>query len=115
MVESHTQAIVESLEVVLLDENQVVHVESPNRVLHNIVSHNIDVNHSGNSDPDATLIAKGLMEEDNNGDLWEVQLEADILPKILKSARKGKIQGNGEHILPIRVHPKRVNSKSNKQ
>lgn len=58
VVESDTQAIVECLEVVFLDEYHVVQVESLNKVLHNIVSHNIDVNHSGNGDLDSTLIAK---------------------------------------------------------
>ncbi|KAH0632994.1 hypothetical protein KY284_035780 [Solanum tuberosum] len=59
LVESLSQAIVECPGVVQLDENQLVHMESPNRVLHNIVSHNLVVGHSGNNDPDATLIAKG--------------------------------------------------------
>ncbi|KAH0693468.1 hypothetical protein KY285_020565 [Solanum tuberosum] len=114
VVETHTQAIVEGLEVALLAKNQVVKVESPNRVLHNIVSHNIDVNHNCNSDTDSTLIAEGLKEVDSNGDLWEVQLEVDISPRLLKSARKEKKEGNGKNSLPIRVQPKRVKSKSNK-
>ncbi|KAH0724446.1 hypothetical protein KY284_000311 [Solanum tuberosum] len=104
-----TQSMVECLGVVQLDENQRVQVESPNRALHNIVSHNIDANHSGYSDPDYSNSKRF------NGDWWEAQLKADISPRFLKSARKGKKQGNGENILPIRVQPKRVKSKSNKQ
>lgn len=37
-----------------------------------------------------------------------IEKEADLSPKIMKSARKGKKQGNGKLVYPIRILPKRA-------
>ncbi|KAH0776233.1 hypothetical protein KY290_007644 [Solanum tuberosum] len=103
VVDKHSQAIVECPGVIQLAENQLIQMESPNRVLHDIVSHNIEIGHSDSSDQEATLIARGLKEVDSNEYLWEVQLDAVLSPRLLKSATKGKKQCYNDKILPIMV------------
>ncbi|KAH0775984.1 hypothetical protein KY290_007395 [Solanum tuberosum] len=112
---SLSQAIVKVPRMVQMDDSQLIQIESPNKVLHDIISHNIDVGSSGNNESYGTQIAKGLTEEDSIDELWDVQLEADLSPRLLKCARKGKKQGNGDKNAPIRVQPKRVKTTSNKQ
>ncbi|KAH0709189.1 hypothetical protein KY284_010616 [Solanum tuberosum] len=85
-----SQAIIEVPRVVQLDDSQLIQMESPTRMLHTIISYNFDVENSCNNGSHGTLIAEGLMEEDNIDEFWFVQLEADLSPRRLKSARKGK-------------------------
>ncbi|KAH0647079.1 hypothetical protein KY290_033077 [Solanum tuberosum] len=110
-----SQTIVEVPRVVQLDDSQLIQMESPNKVLHNIISHNIEIENIGNNESEGTQIAKGLMEDDSTEELWDVQLEADLSPRLLKSARKGKKQGDGDKNMPIRVQHKRVKTAHNKQ
>ncbi|KAH0661240.1 hypothetical protein KY284_026171 [Solanum tuberosum] len=94
-------ALVEIPEAMQIDESRMIRMESPNRVLHDIVSHNVG------ETPIAE--AQGITEAEMSDDLLEnVSTEADLSPRILKAAIKGKKQGNGEHIQSIRVQPKRT-------
>ncbi|KAH0641484.1 hypothetical protein KY289_032458 [Solanum tuberosum] len=110
-----SQAIVEVPRVVQLDVSQLIQMESPNKVLHNIISHIIEIENIGNNESEGTHIAKGLMKDDSTEELWDVQLEADLSPRLLKSSRKGKKQGDGDKNMPVRVQPKRVKTTRNKQ
>ncbi|KAH0743360.1 hypothetical protein KY290_031353 [Solanum tuberosum] len=67
---------------------QTLMVYSPNMILPNIISHNI-------------------REEEESEELWDIPLEADISPKLLKSAKNGKKDGNGENVQPTRIQPRR--------
>jgi len=49
----------------------------------------------------------GITEEEKFDDLLEnIATKADLSPRIMKIARKGKKQGSGDHSQPIRVQPK---------
>ncbi|KAH0677689.1 hypothetical protein KY285_025490 [Solanum tuberosum] len=102
-------AIVKVPNAVQIDESQMIQIESPNRVLHDIVSHNLEEVKS--LEAEENQIAKGVIETEESEEIWDyVPIEANISPKLLKCARKGKKQGNGENTQPTRVQPKRVKS-----
>lgn len=102
-------AIVEVPNAFQIDDSQMIQMESTNRVLHNIVSHNLEV--VKNLESEENQIAKGVIETEESEEIWDyVPLEADISPKLLKSSIKGKKQGNRENLQPIRVQPKRSKS-----
>ncbi|KAG5606665.1 hypothetical protein H5410_028157 [Solanum commersonii] len=102
-------AIVEVPNAVQIDESHMIQIESPNRVLHDIVSHNLEEVKS--LEAEENQIAKGVIETEESKEIWDyVPIEANISPKLLKYARKGKKQGNGENTQPTRVQPKRVKS-----
>eukprot|EP00474_Spongospora_subterranea_P005012 CRZ05470.1 hypothetical protein [Spongospora subterranea] len=75
---------------------QTLMVYSPNMILHNIISHNIG--EEGCSIIDQNQIAIGVVETVESEELWDIPLEADLSPKLLKSAKKGKKDGNGENV-----------------
>ncbi|KAH0712632.1 hypothetical protein KY289_008591 [Solanum tuberosum] len=84
-------------------------MESPNRILHDIMFHNLDEIKSLQSEENQ--IAKRVIETKELEEIWDyVPLEANISLKVLISVRKGKKQGNGENTQPTRVQPKRVKS-----
>ncbi|KAF3685427.1 hypothetical protein FXO37_00638 [Capsicum annuum] len=85
-------------------DNSIVKVvevltDSPNKTLHDILTHKVDT----------LAIEAG---EGGKIDLKEDQIfeDADLSPRVIKaikSARKGKKQGNGKDSQPVRVQPKR--------
>uniref|UniRef100_M1AZZ6 Uncharacterized protein n=1 Tax=Solanum tuberosum TaxID=4113 RepID=M1AZZ6_SOLTU len=106
--ENDRLALVEIPEAMQIDKSQMIRMKSPNRVLHDIVSHNIGETPIAEA-AYLNQIAQGITEAEMSDDLLEnVSTEADLSPRILKAARKGKKQGNGEHIQSIRVQPKRT-------
>ncbi|WMV40209.1 hypothetical protein MTR67_033594 [Solanum verrucosum] len=56
------QAIVEVPRVVQLDDSQLIQMESPNKVLHNIISHNIEIENISNNESEV-VYAKCTVEE----------------------------------------------------
>jgi len=73
------------------------------------VSHNLEEVKS--LEAEENQIAKGVIETEESEEIWDyVPIEANISPKLLKCARKGKKQGNGENTQPTRVQPKRAKS-----
>ncbi|KAH0761572.1 hypothetical protein KY290_017645 [Solanum tuberosum] len=96
-------AIVEVPVVIQVDAIQVFKVESPNKVLH-------DIRYSS-GDTDSNQSVKGNHEMDRPEDVLDnIALEGDLSPRLLKSARKRKKQGNGEQSQPFGVQPKRTKS-----
>ncbi|KAG5595918.1 hypothetical protein H5410_037150 [Solanum commersonii] len=93
-------AIVEIPELV-----QTLMVYSPNMILPNIISHNIG--EEGCSIIDQNQIAIGVVETKESKELWDIPLKADISPKLLKSAKNGKKDSNGENVQPTRIQPRR--------
>lgn len=60
-------------------------------------------------------IAKTLKETEVFEDvLNNVSSEADLSPRLMKTARKGKKQGNRENSQPIKIQPKKSKSVSSK-
>ncbi|KAH0745705.1 hypothetical protein KY285_007362 [Solanum tuberosum] len=101
--------ILEVPNAVQIDESQMIQIESPNKVLHDIVSHNLEEVKS--LEAKENQIAKDVIEIEESEEIWDyVPIEANISPKLLKRARKGKKQGNGENTQPTKVQPKRVKS-----
>ncbi|KAH0743271.1 hypothetical protein KY290_031264 [Solanum tuberosum] len=74
------------------DDSQVIMVKlkSPNKILHDIITHKVG-EHS-----EVDRIAK----------------KGDLSPRLMKTTRKGKKQGNEENTQPIKVQPKRNKSVS---
>ncbi|PHT66464.1 hypothetical protein T459_30889 [Capsicum annuum] len=73
-----------------IDKSQMVRMESPNIILHEIVSQNFGENNGGEITYQEQ-IAKGITESKISDDLLEnILTEADISPRMLKSARKEK-------------------------
>ncbi|KAG5610698.1 hypothetical protein H5410_021979 [Solanum commersonii] len=88
-----------------IEEGQILAIrESPNKVLHDIITHNVEEN--------ALLEIEGLgvttkvNKDDDDDVLAHRDKEADLSPTILKEARREKKQGNGDSAKPIRIQPK---------
>ncbi|KAH0714860.1 hypothetical protein KY284_007765 [Solanum tuberosum] len=97
----NTLAIVE---IPLPIEEALAWSESPNEVLHNILTHNVQ------EDVEVCGLLEAA-EEDNITDQHEEQIhrDVDLSPRVIKNhkyARKGKKQGNGEVPQPIRLQPR---------
>uniref|UniRef100_A0A0V0H6W2 Putative ovule protein n=1 Tax=Solanum chacoense TaxID=4108 RepID=A0A0V0H6W2_SOLCH len=83
---------------------------SPNKVLHDIVSHNVE-------EKDMAEIPEQndeAVEENTEDALRHIANEADLSPRVIKASRKGKKQGEGESAQPIRIQPKRTKSANSK-
>lgn len=104
-----SMAIVEVPTVVQTNDSfMLMYTESPNSTLHDILTHKIV-----EPDPDpeaiegAKLIDIAIQSEVNEAQIYK---DADVSPRVakaMKSARKGKNQGNGDSAQLIRVQPKR--------
>ncbi|KAH0781299.1 hypothetical protein KY290_000897 [Solanum tuberosum] len=93
------------VEIPLAVEEALPWSESPNEVLHNILTHNVQ------EDVEVCGLLEAA-EKDNITDQHEEQIhkDADLSPRViqnLKYARKGKTQRNGEVPQPIRLQPNR--------
>ncbi|KAG5631177.1 hypothetical protein H5410_002894 [Solanum commersonii] len=88
------------------EDSQILTIsESPNRVLHDIISHNVDEN--GILEIDGPeLSARTNLEEVADDVLAQIAKEVDLSPSLLKVARKDKNQGDGENAQTIRIQPK---------
>ena len=72
--------------------------------MHDIVSHNLIEGKEID-----TIVS--MVEANNFEDFQDnIPIEAGVSPRFLKSARKGKKQGNGDTNQPIRVRPMRSKS-----
>lgn len=81
-------------------------------MLHDIITHKLEMVQV-EVDSDAVPITMGLTETEKSEELLNnISAEADLSPRLLKTARKGKKQGNGEHSQPTRVQPKRLKAAS---
>ncbi|WMV57128.1 hypothetical protein MTR67_050513 [Solanum verrucosum] len=104
-----SMTIVEVPTVVQTDDSfMLMYTESPNSTLHDILTHKIV---EQDSDPEATEGAK-LIDSAIKSKVNETQIykDANVSPRVakaMKSARKGKNQGNGDSAQLIRVQPKR--------
>ncbi|KAK4706902.1 hypothetical protein R3W88_033545 [Solanum pinnatisectum] len=95
-----------------LQTNEQFMVHSPNKVLHDIITH--DVGEVECNISDSNQIAKGIVETEEFDDMWDaIPLEGDVLPRLLTNARKGKKNCNGDKV--TRVQPKRSKSVSSYQ
>ncbi|KAF3667635.1 hypothetical protein FXO38_08480 [Capsicum annuum] len=100
-------ALMEVPEVVEIDESQMMVMQSLNKVLHDIITHNLK-----DCKEDVHLehqqIAKGVKELEVTDELMEnYTSDADLSPRILQSVRKGKKKQHIELSQSIRVQPKR--------
>ncbi|KAF3637833.1 hypothetical protein FXO38_23537 [Capsicum annuum] len=67
-----------------IDESQLIRMESPNRILHEIVSHNFGEN-TGGEIAYQEQIAKGITESELSDDLLEnILIEADLSPRYMQ-------------------------------
>ncbi|WMV29182.1 hypothetical protein MTR67_022567 [Solanum verrucosum] len=90
------------------NQTDAIQVISPIRVLHDIVSHNLE---EGKLLVLEDIQAKGVSKvEHSNEEMNYLPQEADLSPKLLKSSRKGKQQASGVENQCIRVQPKRNKS-----
>lgn len=97
-----------------LQTNEQFMVHSPNKVLHDIITHNVGEVECNISD--SNQIAEGIVETEEFDEMWDaIPLEANVSPRLLTNARKGKKNCNGEKVLPTRVQPKRSKSVSSYQ
>ncbi|KAH0669289.1 hypothetical protein KY285_023448 [Solanum tuberosum] len=109
-VVQHTEEVANDKAIIMVpNQTDVIQVISPIRVLHDIVSHNLE---------EGKLLvlednqAKGVSEvEHSNEEMNYLPQEADLSPKLLKSSRKRKQQASGVENQCIRVQPKRNKSK----
>lgn len=76
--------------------------ESPNRVLHDIIAHNIEKNVLLEIDG-IELSAKIDLEEVNDDALTHMANKTNLFPRILKATNKGKKQGDDENAQPITI------------
>nr|XP_009786979.1 PREDICTED: uncharacterized protein LOC104235009 [Nicotiana sylvestris] len=84
----------------------MVQTESPNGVLHDIIIHKIGGDEI--DDAEQVLAIDNMPHFDTNEE--QIYKDADVSPriaKVVKSARRGKKQGEGDAMQPIRVQPKR--------
>ncbi|KAH0665375.1 hypothetical protein KY290_027620 [Solanum tuberosum] len=106
-----SMAIVEVLTTVQTNDNfMLMYTESPSSTLHDILTHKI-VEPDPDPDPEAIegakLIDIAIQSAVNEAQIYK---DADVSPRVakaMKSARKGKNQGNGDSVQLIRVQPKR--------
>ncbi|KAH0645899.1 hypothetical protein KY284_033783 [Solanum tuberosum] len=83
----------------------MVNTESPNKVLHDILTHK--QGDSNLEDLEEVKVTENIYSDSN--DEWFLN-DGDLSPraiKAIKSARKGKKQGHGDISQPVRVQPKR--------
>lgn len=104
-----SMAIVEVLTTVQTNDNfMLMYTESPSSTLHDILTHKIvEPDPDPEAIEDAKLIDSAIESEVNEAQIYK---DADVSPRVakaMKSARKGKNQGNGDSVQLIRVQPKR--------
>ncbi|KAH0746168.1 hypothetical protein KY285_007825 [Solanum tuberosum] len=103
---SNSMAFILLPTAVQTDESQMLSLQktSPNKVLHDIISHNVE-------EKDMEEIPEQndeAVEENTEDALENIANEADLSPRVIKASRKGKKQGEGESAQPIRIQPKRT-------
>ncbi|KAH0679279.1 hypothetical protein KY284_020364 [Solanum tuberosum] len=81
----------------------MVHTDSPNSTLHDIITHKVIETESKDSKEEQISTFSNSKEE-------QIFKDADLSPrvmKVVKAAKKGKKQCNGESAQPGRIQPKR--------
>ncbi|WMV37785.1 hypothetical protein MTR67_031170 [Solanum verrucosum] len=85
----------------------MVKPKSPNKILHDIINHKVG-EHSEVGKYGAYQCVIPIKEAEFSDSLIDqIAKEGDLSPRVMKTTRKGKKQGNEENTQPIRVQPKR--------
>ncbi|MCD7457827.1 hypothetical protein HAX54_036383 [Datura stramonium] len=87
------------------ESNLLMYTVSPNSTLHNIITHNIDEVHTGNTEVEY-VVDTNMIEGNKEQEREKVEKHAGG-NKTTKSAKQGKKQATEEENQIIRVQPKR--------
>ncbi|KAH0650154.1 hypothetical protein KY284_030066 [Solanum tuberosum] len=101
------RATTDSVQAITIIHNQVdvIQVVSRHRVLHDIITHNIEQEEVGRIEYNQAV---GVPEIDPSEEVQNnLPLEADLSPKLIQFVRKEKKQEIGDVNQPIRKQPKR--------